>query len=159
MVDRYDGGTLQGAHQGVWPILQGQFGSAYLITLKPNGIRQPHWHTIAWEMNYVISGTVKWSILAVEGVHDSFIASTGDVVFIPQGHFHYFENADDTNDLVVLVVFNTSVQEAMDDIGIVASISAIPADVLGAMFGVPQEVFENIPKNFTRIPVGLKTMG
>ncbi|CAF1030622.1 unnamed protein product, partial [Didymodactylos carnosus] len=99
--------------------------------------------------------TVKWTILGVQGQHDSFVASAGDVVFIPQGHLHYFENAGETN-LTVLVVFNTSVAESDDDIGIVASISAMPTDVLSAVFGVSQEAFENIPKNFTRAPIVFK---
>ncbi|CAF1178865.1 unnamed protein product [Didymodactylos carnosus] len=54
--NRYDAGTVQGSNEEVWPILKDQFGSVYLITLKPYGVRQPHWHTVAWEMNYVISG-------------------------------------------------------------------------------------------------------
>ncbi|CAF4308198.1 unnamed protein product, partial [Adineta steineri] len=26
-----------------------------ILTLKVGGIRQPHWHPFAWELNYVIS--------------------------------------------------------------------------------------------------------
>jgi hypothetical protein len=33
---------------------------------------------------------------------------SGDVVFAPSGHFHYFENTSDTEDLLILIVLNSS---------------------------------------------------
>ncbi|CAF1450768.1 unnamed protein product [Didymodactylos carnosus] len=97
----FSGGVLRGANQEVFPILTGQFGSVYYAILKPNAIRNPHWHPIAWEFNYVISGRVRWTIVGPQNKHDSFEAKTGDLVFIPQGYFHYFENIDDKYDLVL----------------------------------------------------------
>jgi hypothetical protein len=49
---------------------------------------------------------------------------------------------------VVLIAFNTDASEPQDDIGLVASFSALPADVLGAIFGTTSpETFRNIPRN------------
>ncbi|CAF0849424.1 unnamed protein product, partial [Didymodactylos carnosus] len=71
--DNYEGGSIYAADETVFPILKNQFGSVAMITLKVNGIRQPHWHPLAWELNYVISGKVRWSIVGVDGQHDTFI--------------------------------------------------------------------------------------
>lgn len=146
---RYDGGTLQGAHEGNFPVLAGQRGSVYFVRLEVGGIREPHWHPTAWELNFVVSGRAKWTIL---GTHpdgdyrnDAFEAGKGDLVFAPQGYFHYFENAHPTEPLEVLVIFNTAAREPHDDIGIVGALNSIPRDVLAASFGIPASAFDGVP--------------
>lgn len=154
---RFDGGDLRGAVADNWSALKGQQGSVYLARLAPGGVREPHWHPSAWEMNFVVSGRVRWSLVGPGGTGDAFEGKAGDLVFAPQGHFHYFENASDTDDLVVLIVFNTSAAEPDDDIGLVESLSAIPPDVLGAIFGVPADTFKAIPRNRDRVVIASKT--
>ncbi|SHG86982.1 cupin domain-containing protein [Streptoalloteichus hindustanus] len=156
----FSGGDLRGAHEEDFPILKGQNASVYMIHLDVDGVREPHWHPTAWELTYVMSGKVRWTIL---GAHptgkyevDSFTAETGDLVFIPQGFFHYFENASSTERLQVLVLFNTSSVEPNDDIGIVGSLNAIPRDVLGAVFGVPASAFHGIPTEVKPVVIAKK---
>jgi oxalate decarboxylase len=151
--EMFEGGTLQGATQDVWKLLEGQQGSAYLARLKPGGIREPHWHPSAWEMNFIISGRSRWSFVGPEGTHDSFEAVMGDLIFAPQGHYHYFENVSETEDLVALLVFNTSASEPRDDIGIVASLSAIPPGTLAAIFKTSPEAFRNLPRKLERVTI------
>ncbi|WP_069163408.1 cupin domain-containing protein [Nocardia altamirensis] len=154
---RFDGGTLQGAHEGNFPVLAGQQGSVYLVRLEPGGIREPHWHPTAWELNYVISGTTRWSILGThpDGTYrrDVFEASKGDLVFAPQGYFHYFENHTTDTTLEVLVIFNTSAQEPNDDIGIVGTLNSIPRDVLAVCFGVPETAFGQVPTDIKPVVI------
>lgn len=146
---RFDGGTLQGAHEGNFPVLLGQEASVYIARLEVGGIREPHWHPTAWELNFIISGRAEWTIL---GTHpdgdyrnDKFEAGPGDLVFVPQGFFHYFGNADPEQMLEVLVVFNTSATEPADDIGIVATLNSLPREVLAASFGIPVAAFDQVP--------------
>jgi oxalate decarboxylase len=154
--DVFTGGSLQGATGDNWKILAGQQASVYLARLEPGGIREPHWHPSAWELNFVISGSARWSFVGPEATHDAFEVTKGDLVFAPQGHFHYFENASDTQDLVVLIIFNSSASEPADDVGIVASLSAIPVDVLGAVFGTSPELFKEIPRKLERVTITRK---
>lgn len=146
---KFDGGTLQGANQDNFPVLTGKNGSVYLATLEVGGIREPHWHPIAWELTYIISGSAKWTILGThsDGAYhqDVFSAGEGDLVFIPEGFFHYFENASGTEPLRALVVFNTSTPEPNDDLGVVGAFNSMPRDVLATVFGVPQSAFDGIP--------------
>ena len=143
--DFFDGGSLQGAHSGNWPILSEQKGAVYLARLEPGGIREPHWHPSAWEMNVVISGRVKWSFVGPNSSQDVFEGGAGDVIFAPQGHFHYFENASTTDDLVVLIVFNADSAEPLDDVPMAQSISSMPPSVLATVFGVDESVFAQLP--------------
>jgi oxalate decarboxylase len=155
--DRYNGGTLQGAHEQNFPVLAGQNGAAYFVRLEPGGVREPHWHPTAWELNYHISGTAKWTILGTHpdgGYHnDVFEAHAGDLVFAPQGFFHYFENARTDAPLELLIVFNTSTPETGDDIGILAALNSIPREVTAAVLGIPATTLAGIPTDIKPVVV------
>ena len=116
------------------------------VTLQPGGIREPHWHPSAWEVNVVTAGVATWTLLDPMGNSESFDAHPGDVIFAPQGSLHYFENRGH-EDLSLVIVFNASTQEGKDDIGIGASISKLPPRVLSAVFGVPAETFDKFKKS------------
>lgn len=126
----------------------------YLAHLDPGGIREPHWHPTAWELNYIVSGTAKWTILGThpdgEYHNDVFTAERGDLVFAPTGLFHYFENASTTEPLDVLIVFNTSTAEPDDDIGIVGSLNAIPGTCWPRRSGCPSRRSRRCPSGSSR---------
>jgi oxalate decarboxylase len=142
----YRGGTIQQANEDTFPILSGQDASISFTRLQPGGVREPHWHPSAWEVNYVISGIALWTVLEPGGYRERFEAKVGDVAFLPRGSFHYFENAHVSDDLTVLSVFNSSATEPKDDIGIVASLNSMPSDVLAAVFGMPVDAFNAMPR-------------
>jgi oxalate decarboxylase len=142
----FDGGSLRQAYEGNWPILMGQEASVVMVTLQPGGIREPHWHPSAWEINVITGGVATWTLLDPLGHSEHFAANVGDVVFAPQGSLHYFENKGNT-DLNLLIVFNASTEEGKDDIGIGASITKLPADVLSVVFGVPADTFTKFKKS------------
>jgi oxalate decarboxylase len=141
----FDGGSLKQAHEGNFPILKGEQASIVFVTLEPGGIREPHWHPSAWEVNVITQGVATWTLLDPLGHDESFDAHPGDVVFAPQGSLHYFENKG-KDDLNMVIVFNASTQEGKDDIGIGASITKLPSSVLSAVFDVPAETFSKFKK-------------
>ncbi|WP_328608006.1 cupin domain-containing protein [Amycolatopsis sp. NBC_00345] len=155
--DTYHGGTLRGANEKSFPVLSGQEGSVYLVHLDPGGMREPHWHPTAWELNYIISGTADWSILGThpDGSYhnDVFTAGQGDLVFAPQGFFHYFANSSTTESLDVLVIFNTSASEPNDDIGIVGTLNSIPREILASAFGIPVSAFAAVPTDLKPVVI------
>lgn len=138
-------GTVQGAYEKVFPIVTGQKAAMFLVVLEPKGIREPHWHPDAWEFDYCISGRARMAVVAPNNQWQSFDVEPGQVVFVPRGYFHYFENAG-PDELRLLVVFNDSAAESDDDIGVSVSLGGVPNHVLAATFGVPLEAFERIPK-------------
>ena len=71
------------------------------------------------------------SVVAPDNEWQSFDIEPGQIVFVPQGFFHYFENIG-SEDLRFLIVFNNSTKESGDDIGISVSLGAIPNEVLAA---------------------------
>lgn len=141
----YDGGSFQQADESNFPILKGQQVSVVKLTLQPGGIREPHWHPGAWEINLVTSGVAAWVVIDGNGNHESFDQNVGDVVFAPQGSFHYFENRGPA-DMKIVIIQNTSAAEAKDNIGIGESLSRLPPRVLSAVFGVPEDTFKPFKK-------------
>jgi oxalate decarboxylase len=141
----YDGGSFQQADEDTFPILKGQQASIVKLTLLPGGIREPHWHPSAWEINIVTSGVAAWVVVDGNGNHESFDQHVGDVVFAPQGSFHYFENRGPA-DMKIIIIQNTSTPESKDNIGIGESLSQLPPRVLSAVFGVPAETFKPFKK-------------
>ena len=144
-VAKYDGGWFQQADEDVFPILKGQTASIVKLTLVPGGIREPHWHPSAWELNIVTSGVAAWMVVDGNGNHESFDQHVGDVVFAPQGSFHYFENRGPA-DMKIVIIQNVSTPESKDNIGIGESVSMLPPRVLSAVFGVPAETFKPFKK-------------
>jgi oxalate decarboxylase len=141
----YDGGSQRQAHEQNFPILTGQQATIQLITLQPGGIREPHWHPSAWEINLVTRGVASWVLIDGNGNHESFDAHIDDLVFAPQGSLHYFENRG-SEDLEVLIIQNSSAPEDKDNIGIGESLSQLPPSALSAIFGVPAATFDSFKK-------------
>src|ERR1700733_1772352 len=144
-VAKFDGGSFQQADEENFPILKGEQASIVSLTLQPGGIREPHWHPSAWEINIVTKGVASWALIDGNGNHESFDQKVGDVVFAPQGSFHYFENRG-PGDMKIVIVQNTSAPEAKDNIGIGESLSRLPPRVLSAVFGVPEETCKPFKK-------------
>ncbi|WIM88367.1 cupin domain-containing protein [Candidatus Mycobacterium wuenschmannii] len=144
-VTSFEGGSFQQADEDTFPILTGQAASIVSLTLQPGGIREPHWHPSAWEINIVTKGVASWALVDGNGNHESFDQKVGDVVFAPQGSFHYFENRG-SEDMKIVIVQNTSAAEPKDNIGIGESISRLPPRVLSAIFGVPADTFASFKK-------------
>lgn len=144
-VTRLDGGSFQQADEDSFPILKGQAASFLVLTLEPGGVREPHWHPSAWEINIVTQGVAAWTLVDGNGNHESFDQHVGDVVFAPQGSFHYFENRG-PGDMKIVIIQNTSAAEPKDNIGIGESLSKLPPRVLSTLFGVPADTFASFKK-------------
>ncbi|MDF3335888.1 cupin domain-containing protein [Mycolicibacterium septicum] len=141
----HDGGWFQQANEDNFPILKGQEASLLMLTLQPGGIREPHWHPSAWELNIVTSGVATWIVIDGNGNYEAFDQHVNDIVFAPQGSFHYFENRG-PDDMSIIIIQNTSAPEDKDNIGIGESLSRLPPRVLSAVFGVPAETFSSFKK-------------
>jgi oxalate decarboxylase len=134
------GGTIAIASKGNFGVLEGI--TLFDLRLNPAGIREPHWHPNAAELDYVVSGKAKMVILSPHGDRDEFIVGEGDVVFIPPAYFHYIENIGD-EEMHFAVFFN---HESPEDIGISGAMGAYSNEVLSSVFEVDLKIFDHFPK-------------
>jgi oxalate decarboxylase len=116
-----------------------------LLTLKPKGIREPHWHPNAAELDYVISGRARITIFGPGDSIDTFEVGPGQIVFIPPAYFHYIENiGDNDEDMQFAIFFN---HERPEDLGISGSFGAYSNEILASVFGVqPSTILDSLPK-------------
>lgn len=117
--------------------------ACYLLILKPKGIREPHWHPNAAELDYVISGRARMTIFSPGDKTDTFEVGPNEIVFIPPGYFHYIENVDSNEDMQFAVFFN---HERPEDIGISWAFGAYSNEVLGSIFGLESKILDVLPK-------------
>ena len=134
------GGYIRLTNQALFPILKGL--TMYTVHLKKGGLREPHWHPNAHEINYVITGKVKIGILSPDSSRETIELEPGDIGYIPMGYSHYIENVADGESHVIVTFSN----ESPEDIGFSDALGAVPNELLATTFGVPTKTFEPIPK-------------
>jgi oxalate decarboxylase len=137
------GGTIQEANQSTFPALAGNGLAAYLLTLQPGGVRIPHWHPDAAELDYCLAGKARIGLGFPDGEWQRFDLGAGQIAILPQGWFHYIQNAGD-EPMRMLVIFNNS---APNDIGVSVGFQTVPKEVLATTFGVPPERFDDFDLN------------
>ena len=135
------GGTVSLGNANNFGILNGL--ACYLLILKPKGIREPHWHPNAAELDYVISGRARMTIFSPGDKVDTFEVGPNETVFIPPGYFHYIENVNSNEDMQFAVFFN---HERPEDIGISGALGAYSNEVLGSLFGIEAKALDSLPK-------------
>ena len=135
------GGTAALATATYFPVLAGL--ALFLIGLKPSGIVEPHTHPNAAELNYVINGKVRFTVLGPSGEVETSEIGQGQVFFVPAGYFHYLENPDNVNDSNVASFFGN---ENPEFLGLVGGLSAYSNEVLGSVFTKDPKFFSNLPR-------------
>ena len=111
------------------------------MSLRPGGIREPHWHPNVAELDYVVEGKAKMTILSPGGNVDSFEVRAGEIVFIPPAYLHYIENADAENVTHFVIFFG---HERPEDIGISGALSAYSNEVLAGIYWYRSADFRNL---------------
>jgi len=135
-----NGGIRTIANSDNFPILKGM--ATYSLKLDRGGIREPHWHPNAAELDYVINGRARMTIFSPGGNIDTFEVGPDQIVFIPTAYFHYIENIGE-EELHFAVFFS---HEKPQDIGISGAFGAYSNEVFGAVFNVDPKIFESLPK-------------
>lgn len=139
------GGTIRVMNSRLAPGLSGM--TMYTVHMKPGGLREPHWHPNASELNYLVSGKVRIGILHPDGTPETFELEAGDTGFIPRGWFHYIENINDGESHVIVGFDNVD----PDDVGVSAAVGFLSNKLLATTFGVPEKTFDSIPKTTNSI--------
>jgi oxalate decarboxylase len=81
--------------------------SAAIVTLKPGGLGELHWHPNADEWQYYITGKDRMTVFAAGATARTMDFEEGDVGYVPISNPHYIENTGDA-DLVFLEMFKSS---------------------------------------------------
>ncbi len=72
------------------------------MRLQPGGIRELHWHAIAAEWAYMITGNVRTTVISPNGQAATDEFGPGDIWYFPKGHGHALQNIGNTETHFIL---------------------------------------------------------
>jgi oxalate decarboxylase len=117
--------------------------AAAIVTVRPGGIRELHWHPNADEWQYYISGQGRMTVFATGGRARTMDFRKGDVGYVQQSLPHYAENTGST-DLRFLEVFKSSFYQ---DIALSDWLAHLPPELVMAHLNVDRATLDAIPRN------------
>jgi oxalate decarboxylase len=116
--------------------------AAALVTLKPGGLRELHWHPNADEWLFFISGKGRMTVFATGGRARTMDFETGDVGYVLKALPHYIENTGNT-ELKFLEMFKSSYYQ---DLALSEWLSHTPPDLVTAHLNLDKATLEAMPK-------------
>ena len=116
--------------------------AAAIVTVRPGGIRELHWHPNADEWQYFISGSGRMTVFATGGRARTMDFQAGDVGYVQKTLPHYVQNTGDT-DLKFLEMFKSSVYQ---DLALSEWLTHTPPELVMAHLGIDRSTLEAIPK-------------
>jgi oxalate decarboxylase len=116
--------------------------AAAIVTVRPGGMRELHWHPNADEWQYYVKGTARMTVFSAGGHARTMDFHPGDVGYIDQSLPHYIENIGDT-DLLFLEVFPTPEYQ---DISLGEWLAHSPSRLVNEHIGTGEDFLTNISK-------------
>jgi oxalate decarboxylase len=117
--------------------------AAVIVTVKPGGIRELHWHQNADEWLYFISGKGRMTVFATGGRARTMNFQAGDVGYIEKTLPHYIENTGDT-DLKFLEMFKAGVYQ---DLSLSEWLTHTPPALVMAHMNLDRSTLDAIPRD------------
>ena len=116
--------------------------AAVIVTVRPGGIRELHWHQNADEWLYFISGKGRMTAFATGGRARTMNFQAGDVGYIEKTLPHYIENTGD-GDLKFLEMFKASVYQ---DLALSEWLTHTPPELVMAHMKIDRATLDAIPR-------------
>ena len=116
--------------------------AAAIVTIKPGGVRELHWHPNADEWQYYFGGKGRMTVFATGGRARTMDFETGDVGYIQKTLPHYIENTG-TTDLKFLEMFKSSFYQ---DLALSEWLAHTPPELVAAHLNLDKATLEALPK-------------
>jgi len=116
--------------------------AAAIVTVKPGGLRELHWHPNADEWQYYVKGKGRMTVFAAGGLARTMDFEAGDVGYIDISMPHYIENTGD-EDLEFVEVFPTPFYE---DISLAEWLAHTPARLVDEHIQVGEDFLAKMGK-------------
>ena len=121
--------------------------AAAMVTIKPGGIREMHWHPNASEWQYWIKGQGRMTVVFTEAKARTVDFKANDVGFVPSMAGHYIENTG-TEDVVFLEMFKAP---RYQDVSLNQWIARMPDKMAAAHLRLPLPTIRRAPQD--KIPI------
>ncbi|PYU16825.1 MAG: cupin [Acidobacteria bacterium] len=116
--------------------------AAAVVTVKPGGLRELHWHPNADEWQFYISGKARMTVFATGGRARTMDFEAGDVGYVLKTLPHYIENTGNT-DLKFLEMFKSSYYQ---DLSLSEWLSHTPPELVAAHLNLDKTTLDMLPR-------------
>jgi oxalate decarboxylase len=116
--------------------------AAALVTVKPGGMRELHWHPNADEWQYYIKGEARMTVFNTGPAAQTADFRAGDVGYIKKSLGHYIENTG-TTDLVFMEIFRT---DRYQEVSLSEWLDHTPPAMVAATLNIDPAVIAKFPK-------------
>jgi oxalate decarboxylase len=117
--------------------------AAAMVTIKPGGLREMHWHPNVSEWQYWIKGKGRMTVVTTGAKARTMDFNANDVGFVPTMAGHSIENTG-TEDLVFLEMFKTS---RYQDISLNQWIARMPDKMAEAHLKLAARIIRSAPQD------------
>jgi oxalate decarboxylase len=117
--------------------------AAAIVTVRPGGIRELHWHQNADEWQYFMAGQGRMTVFATGGRARTMDFQSGDVGYIQKTLPHYIQNTGIT-DLKFLEMFKSNIYQ---DLSLSQWLTHTPPDLVIAHLGIDRATLDALPKD------------
>ena len=147
-----DGGTTRGASVKDFPSSIGIAGVS--MRLQPGSMRELHWHANAAEWAYMISGTVRTTIIHPDG--NSYVDNfePGDVWYFPKGYGHSIQATGNEECHFILIFDNGNFSED-HTFSVTDFVSCMPPEIVAQNLGLSVEEVAGLPKKEAYFAAGI----
>src|SRR5438034_8141254 len=114
-----------------------------MVTVRPGGLRELHWHPNADEWQYYISGKGRMTVVAIGNRARTMDFQAGDVGYVEKTLLHYIENMGNT-DLIFLEMFKSSFYQ---DLSLSEWLAHTPPELVMAHLNIDKATLDAIPKD------------
>jgi oxalate decarboxylase len=116
--------------------------AAAIVTVRPGGVRELHWHPNADEWQYYFGGKGRMTVFATGGRARTMDFETGDVGYVQKALPHYIENTG-TTDLKFLEMFKSNYYQ---DLALSEWLSHTPPKLVAAHLNLDQATLDALPR-------------
>ena len=116
--------------------------AAAIVRLTPGGLRELHWHPLAPEWQYYVSGKGRMTIFEAGSKARTMDFTTGDVGYIDISRPHYIENTGD-DDLVFIELFPLGEYQ---DISATEWLAHAPLRLVNEHLNTGEDFLRSLPK-------------
>lgn len=117
--------------------------AAAIVTVKPGGMRELHWHPNADEWQFFISGKARMTVFATGARARTMDFEAGDVGYIQKTLPHYVQNTGDT-DLKFLEMFKSNYYQ---DLALSEWLAHTPPELVAAHLNLDKATLDALPKD------------
>lgn len=145
------GGITRGASVTEFPVSAGIAGVS--MRLVPGGMRELHWHANAAEWAYVISGSVRTTIIHPDGNSYTDNFEPGDVWYFPRGYGHSIQTTGTTEAHFILIFDNGNFSED-HTFSITDFMASMPKEIVAQNLGITLEEAGRLPNKEAYFALG-----